>query len=249
MRLGPGAGVILGEDLDIPCRPDLTGALDARVRVVIAVRRQGGIGHAAHREAAALLDDGLRISRIVGIELHVSGCKDRSAAAYIHLRILSASGAVADIGDRMGAGAADQAARAARRRRGDRPGIVARLHIQIAALDDDVRAVHIGLRGIRRVALRIEVAKRRQLQRAAVLRERLRQILGQCEQGHLVRRQRQRFFAARRLRAVSIDEHAVPAGAPRIGIVDAGGNGADRSRGTLDRRLRAVALLAALDLI
>ena len=106
MRLGLRAGVILGEDVDIARRNDLTGRSDARVRVVIAVRRQRGAANHGDRDAAVLPDDGLRIAGVVGIQLHVSGRADRRAAVHVHLRILRIAGAVADVSLRMGAGRA-----------------------------------------------------------------------------------------------------------------------------------------------
>ena len=249
MRLGFRAGVILGEDVDIARRDDLIRVLHARVGVVIAVRRQRRALDFANREAAALLDDGLRIARVVGVDLHVSGRTDRRAAIHISLRILTGRSAVADIGLRVGAGRFHKAGRAARFRLGRRPGIISRLHIQIAAGDDDLRAIHKGLRGIRRVALRIQVAERRQTERAAVLRQRLRQILGLRKHGHLVRREGQRLGAARRADAIGVDEHTVLAGALRIGVVDGGRDDADRSGRSIDRRHRTVTALIARCLI
>ena len=252
MRLGFRAGVILGQDVNIARRDDLTGFFDARVRVVVAVRRQRGALDFTNREAAALLDDGLRIARVVGIQLHIACRTDRRAASHVDLRILAGRRGIAvipDTGLGIGAGCVHKAARTARLRRGHRTGIIARLHIQIADGDDDVRAIHIGLCGIHRVALRMQVAERDQAERAAVLRERLRQIHGPGKQGHFIGRQGQRFGVVRGSDAVRVDEHAVPAGAARVGVVDVGSDALDRSRRSAHRRLCAVALSASRNLV
>ena len=99
------------------------------------------------------------------------------------------------------------------------------------------------------MAFRIQVAKRRQTDRGAVLRQRLRQILRLGQHRHRVCRQGQRLDAARRAGAVGIHEHAVAAGALRIGVVDVRGDRGDGSRRSPDRRKRAVAFRAARDLV